>query len=103
LDSATVEPVGVPAVPTAADIGALIGVVVSGSPEVVPAVVLLAFEDFDTADQTTKIDLETTELELVDLPSEEGVDSSLVTVACFGMELIVEEAQVAVVAAPQVG
>lgn len=94
----TVEPVA----PTAADIGALTDVVVSDSPEVVLAVVVLAFEDFETGGQMTNIDFVTTELELVDLPSE-GVNNSLVTVEYFGMELIVEAAQVAVVAAPQVG
>lgn len=103
MESASVEPVGVPVAPTAADIGALTEVVASDSPEVAPAVVVLAFENFDTGGQTTNIDLETTELELVDLPSEEGVNNSLVSLAYFGMELIVEAAQVAVVAAPQVG
>lgn len=106
MESAAAEPVGVPVAPTAADIGALTGVVVSDSPEgapVEPTAVVLAFEDFDTGGQMTNIDLEITELEVVDLPSEEGVNNSLVTVAYFGVESIVEVAQVAVVAAPQVG
>lgn len=98
-----VEPVEAPVGPTAADIGALTGLVVSDSPEVALAVVVLAFEDFDTGSQMTNTVLETTELELVDLPSEERVNNILVTGAYFGMELVAEAALVAVVAAPQVG
>lgn len=93
----------VPVAPTAADIAALTGVVVSDLPEVALAVVVLAFGDFDTGGRMTNIDLETTELELVDLASEEGVNNSPVTVAYFGMELIVEAAHVVVVVAPHVG
>lgn len=98
-----VEPVEAPVGPTAADIGALTGLVVSDSPEVALAVVVLAFEDFDTGSQMTNTVLETTELELVDLPSEEGVNNILVTGAYFGMELVAEAAPVVVVAAPQDG
>lgn len=98
-----VEPVVVPVGPTAADTGALTGLVVSDSPEVALAVVVLAFEDFDTGSQMTNTVLETTELELVDLPSEEGVNNILVTGAYFGMELVAEAAPVVVVAAPQDG